>query len=89
LAIMIFKRLNYQTLQSLRLQGYNILLTIGRSEDENPIYFPMKLESFSSTQTNSSSEQERTLQGQKILILDEAIQRSLNNDLNGVIQLDN
>ncbi|MEI2271180.1 hypothetical protein OHD16_03415 [Sphingobacterium sp. ML3W] len=86
---MIFKRLNYQTLQSLRLQGYNILLTIGRSEDENPIYFPMKLESFNSTQTNASSAQERTLQGQKILILDEAIQRSLNNDLNGVIQLDN
>jgi len=86
---MIFKRLNYQTLQSLRLQGYNILLTIGRSEDENPIYFPMKLESFNSTQTNTSSGQERTLQGQKILILDEAIQRSLNNDLNGIIQLDN
>ena len=35
---MIFKRLNYQTLQSLRLQGYNILLTIAGAEDENPIY---------------------------------------------------
>ena len=86
---MIFKRLNYQTLQSLRLQGYNILLTIGRSEDENPIYFPMKLESFNSTGANGRSGQEYTHQGQKILILEEAIQRSLNNDLNGIIQLDN
>ena len=85
---MIFKRLNYQTLQSLRLQGYNILLTIGRSEDENPIYFPMKLESFNSTPANTNSEEEQTVQGQKILVLDEAIQRSLNNDLNGIIQLD-
>ncbi|WP_286860834.1 MULTISPECIES: hypothetical protein [Sphingobacterium] len=85
---MIFKRLNYQTLQSLRLQGYNILLTIGRSEDENPIYFPMKMESFNSTPANTNSEAEQTVQGQKILVLDEAIQRSLNNDLNGVIQLD-
>ncbi|WP_104385705.1 hypothetical protein [Sphingobacterium sp. HMA12] len=85
---MIFKRLNYQTLQSLRLQGYNILLTIGRSEDENPIYFPMKLESFNSAQANTNSGEGHTVQGQKILILDEAIQRSLNNDLNGIIQLD-
>ncbi|RKO68577.1 hypothetical protein D7322_26315 [Sphingobacterium puteale] len=85
---MIFKRLNYQTLQSLRLQGYNILLTIGRSEDENPIYFPMKLESFNSTQANANGGEEHMVQGQKILILDEAIQRSLNNDLNGIIQLD-
>ncbi|MDR2273547.1 MAG: hypothetical protein LBF27_21750 [Sphingobacterium sp.] len=84
---MIFKRLNYQTLQSLRLQGYNILLTIGRSEDENPIYFPMKLESFNAAK-NAASLKDSTQQGQKILILDEAIQRSLNNDLNGVIQLD-
>ncbi|WP_343564307.1 hypothetical protein [Sphingobacterium sp.] len=86
---MIFKRLNYQTLQSLRLQGYNILLTIGRSEDENPIYFPMKLESFNSTEANSKSGQEHTQQGQRILILEEAIQRSLNNDLSGIIQLEN
>ncbi|HAF34960.1 MULTISPECIES: hypothetical protein [Sphingobacterium] len=86
---MIFKRLNYQTLQSLRLQGYNILLTIGRAEDENPIYFPMKLDSFNSSTSNFESDDADTFQGKKILILDEAIQRSLNHDLNGIIQLDN
>ncbi|CAM3600300.1 hypothetical protein [Sphingobacterium prati] len=85
---MIFKRLNYQTLQSLRLQGYNILLTIAGAEDENPIYFPMKLESLNSEQAKVDRTKENIVQGQKILILDEAIQRSLNNDLNGVIQLD-
>jgi hypothetical protein len=84
---MIFKRLNYQTLQSLRLQGYNILLTIGRAEDENPIYFPMKLESLYADCSKFESDN-TTFQGKKILILDEAIQRSLNHDLNGIIQLD-
>lgn len=83
---MIFKRLNYQTLQSLRQEGYNILLTIGRAEDENPIYFPMKLEAYSSE--SAVSDKANILQGQKILVLDDAIQRSLNNDLNGVIQLE-
>ncbi|MDR0263339.1 MAG: hypothetical protein LBJ04_08940 [Sphingobacterium sp.] len=85
---MIFKRLNYQTLQSLRLQGYNILLTIGRAEDENPIYFPMKLESLNGDRSKFESDDTITFQGKKILILDEAIQRSLNHDLNGIIQLD-
>ena len=86
---MIFKRLNYQTLQSLRLQGYNILLTIGGAEDENPIYFPMKLESFNADRPNFENDDTiTTFQGKKVLILDEAIQRSLNHDLNGVIQLD-
>ncbi|WP_312338423.1 hypothetical protein [Sphingobacterium sp.] len=85
---MIFKRLNYQTLQSLRLQGYNILLTIGRAEDENPIYFPMKLESLNADRSKFESDDNTTFQGKKILILDEAIQRSLNHDLNGIIQLD-
>ncbi|MDR3011167.1 MAG: hypothetical protein LBV59_24800 [Sphingobacterium sp.] len=86
---MIFKRLNYQTLQSLRLQGYNILLTIGRAEDENPIYFPMKLESLNADRSKFDSNDTATFQGKKILILDDAIQRSLNHDLNGIIQLDN
>lgn len=85
---MIFKRLNYQTLQSLRLEGYNILLTIAGAEDENPIYFPMKLESLIATQTNLDQNEENSTHGQKILVLEEAIQRSLNNDLNGIIQLD-
>lgn len=85
---MIFKRLNYQTLQSLRLQGYNILLTIGRAEDENPIYFPMKLESLNAGHSKFESDNTATFQGKKILILDDAIQRSLNHDLNGIIQLD-
>lgn len=85
---MVFKRLNYQTLQSLRLEGYNILLTIAGAEDENPIYFPMKLESLIATQTNLDQNEENSIHGQKILVLEEAIQRSLNNDLNGIIQLD-
>lgn len=85
---MIFKRLNYQTLQSLRLQGYNILLTIGRAEDENPIYFPMKLESLNADRSKFESDDTAAFQGKKILILDDAIQRSLNHDLNGIIQLD-
>jgi len=49
----------------------------------------MKLESFNSSSSNFDSHDAATFQGKKILILDEAIQRSLNHDLNGVIQLDN
>jgi hypothetical protein len=85
---MIFKRLNYRTLQSLRQQGYNILLTIARDEDENPIYFPLKLDSFDAVEGAYDDAEYRTFQGQKVLGLEEAIQRSLNNDLSGVIQFE-
>jgi len=46
----------------------------------------MKLEAYSSE--SAVYDKANTLQGQKILVLDDAIQRSLNNDLNGVIQLE-
>lgn len=88
LAIMIFKRLNYQTLQSLHLQGYNILLTIGSATDENPIYLPLKLESFTNINEAFVRAEDSKLQGHKILVLEEAIRRSLNNDINGVVQLE-
>ncbi|MDM1294752.1 hypothetical protein HX021_10680 [Sphingobacterium sp. N143] len=85
---MIFKRLNYQVLQNLRLEGYNILLTGGRVEDETPIYFPMKLTSLDMEDILIESKTKNMFQGQSIIILDEAIQRSLNNDLSGIIQFD-